>query len=93
MTRFKVRSLIVVVALSAIADAAYGQICVTSDSIKNTACGTGALPAPAYPGNNTALGFEVLYSNTTGSYNTAIGIYALYANTAGVFNVALGGND
>src|SRR5438132_6459432 len=51
-----------------------------SDSLGNTAGGTGALSSNTFGQGNTAVGAYALQSNTTGSPNTAVGAYALYSN-------------
>ncbi len=91
MTHFSIRSLIVITALSAIAETAYGQICVTSDpTIYNTACGTGALNLnEGY--NNSAFGYQALYHNSTDGFsNSAFGYDALIGNSDGSYNTATG---
>jgi hypothetical protein len=66
---------------------------VTSDSMANTAMGTGALLHVNLDENgchNTASGEDALYSDTSGSYNTATGYSSLYSNTTGNNNLAVG---
>jgi hypothetical protein len=89
MTHFNIRNFIVIAALSAIAQAAYGDICLKSDSGQNTACGTDTLNFPPASGLNSAFGYGALAS-TTGSENTATGMEALYSNTDGADNTASG---
>ena len=66
----------------------------TTDGLRNTGMGTGALGGPI-PVNltgdyNTACGYLALFSNTTGTLNTASGAAALFANTTGNNNTATG---
>ena len=64
---------------------------VTSDSVNNTAVGTGTLVhLPGGYGWNTALGYQALNQNTTGTANTASGSRALALNTTGYQNTASG---
>ena len=91
MTLIDTRNLLVITALSTIAQVAYGQICVTSDSNNDTACGSHTLSAPSFgSGLNSAFGAYALTANTTGELNTAIGVQALSSNTTGTSNVAVG---
>jgi hypothetical protein len=82
--------------LSAIATSALAQQppdTVKSDSLANTAMGTGALlnvKLSEYGCHNTASGEYALYSDTSGSYNTATGFSSLYSNTTGENNTAAG---
>src|SRR5580658_10545118 len=66
---------------------------VTSDSMANTAMGTGALLHVNLDENgchNTASGEDALYSDTSGSYNTGTGFSSLFSNTSGNNNTAAG---
>jgi hypothetical protein len=66
---------------------------VKSDSLANTAIGTGALlhvNLDEYGCHNTAIGEDALYSDIGGSYNTATGYSSLYSNTSGEDNTAAG---
>jgi len=76
MGRFNVRNLILITTLSAGAHAAYGQICVTSDSAVDTACGTNALANGSSDGGsaNSAFGKSALKATTGGTFNTATGL-------------------
>ena len=90
MTHLTRRSLILIAALTGIAESAYGQICVTSDPNFDTACGTHAFAIGSVGGSNdSAFGAYALYSNTTGLNNTAAGAYAL-TNSDGSNNTASG---
>ena len=60
-----------------------------SDSLGNTAGGSGALESNTTGSNNTALGTFALQSNT-GSHNTIGGYGALLHNTSGGDNTAVG---
>ena len=106
MRRFNFGFMIVLISLSAGAQGAYGQICVTSDSNDNTACGSDTLPSGSgYAKSafgqsslavdttgaaNTAVGAHPLQTNSIGSQNTAVGAQALEFNTAGNQNTAIG---
>jgi hypothetical protein len=92
MTHLTRRSLILIAALAGIAQSAYGQICVTSGTDGNTACGTFALENGYSDGgySNSAFGISALQSNTSGFENTASGAYALAYNTTGSQNTASG---
>jgi hypothetical protein len=91
-------ALVLIGALAAMAEAAYGTQppdVVNSDAYFNTAMGTGALfsltPSSDNEGYyNTASGDQALYSDTTGTGNTASGDQALYSNTNGYENTAAG---
>ena len=89
MTYVTVRGLVLLSALSAIGQVAYGG-CASSDSNDNTECGSEAILAPMAPGRNSAFGFAALFSNSTGGYNTAAGWYALEKNSTGGHNTASG---
>jgi trimeric autotransporter adhesin len=81
----------VLAALSNAAHATQPPDVVSSDSLGNTAMGSGALFNSMPAGNkNTASGEGALYQNTTGSYNTALGGEALWWNSAGNSNTAMG---
>ncbi|MGA2190670.1 MAG: tail fiber domain-containing protein [Steroidobacteraceae bacterium] len=92
MTHLTRRSLILIAALAGIAESAYGQICVNSDSAGDTACGSYALEFGKSDGGggNSAFGSNALELNTTGSENTASGLAALELNTTGSDNTASG---
>lgn len=91
MERHNIRNFIALAGISALADASYGQICVTSSvSGYNVACGTRALSVDTSGYYNTAIGDAALGSNSTGSINTAVGTSALISNTTGNNNAALG---
>jgi len=92
MTHLTRRSLILIAALAGIAESAYGQICVTSDSSADTACGTNTLTNGSSQGGNTnsAFGAYALDHNTKGNDNTASGVNALIYNTTGSYNTAAG---
>jgi hypothetical protein len=86
-------SLVLVTALVAMAESAYGTQppdVVVSDGGANTAMGTSALLNLTTGNNNTASGENVLLANTSGSGNTASGFDALQANLSGTFNTASG---
>jgi hypothetical protein len=61
----------------------------TSDSNRNTACGTLVMPNVSGT-DNTGIGDSALGNDGTGSYNTAIGYQALFANSTGASNTASG---
>ena len=61
-----------------------------SDSLGNTAGGTGALSNNTTGKDNTAFGDNALLGNTTGLFNTATGFEALKLNVTGGNNTAMG---
>jgi hypothetical protein len=61
-----------------------------SDSLGNTAGGTGALQSNTTGYQNTAWGYFALRQNTTGYLNSGFGFQALAANTTGYWNTAFG---
>ena len=61
-----------------------------SDSLRNTAGGSGALHNNTTGFDNTAFGFLALTSNKAGDSNTAFGKSALRFNTTGTQNTAVG---
>jgi len=63
---------------------------VTSDSLGNTAMGSGAMGVTTSGQDNTAAGENALDSDNDGSYNTAVGASALTANNDGSNNTAVG---
>jgi hypothetical protein len=67
---------------------------VSSDSMNNTAMGTGALANPSLDGDggchNTASGAYTLAADTSGSYNVATGFSSLISNLTGDNNTGLG---
>jgi hypothetical protein len=86
-------SLVVVFALAATADLAYGDQppnVVESDNSGNTAMGHDALLNLDGGHNNTAAGYAALILNTIGDYNTAIGPDVLRSNVTASFNTGIG---
>ena len=67
---------------------------VSSDTMNNTAMGTGALTNPDLDADgachNTASGADTLAQDTSGSYNTATGFGSLTSNLTGDNNTGLG---
>jgi trimeric autotransporter adhesin len=63
---------------------------VVSDSMENTAMGSGAMGVSTSGSDNTAAGAEALDSDFQGSFNTAVGTSALTANGTGDGNTAVG---
>jgi hypothetical protein len=84
--------LILITAIAAMAESAYGTQppeVVASDSVFNTAMGTSALLQLTTGSENSATGFRALYSNVNHHYNTVVGYPALYKANAN-YNVAVG---
>jgi Chaperone of endosialidase len=101
MLQLKIRGPIVIVALLAVAQTGYGQICLitygngmenTCSGTHNTGIGNNVFDAITTGDYNTAAGASALQSNTTGSNNTAYGYQALISNTSGKGNAAQGVN-
>lgn len=65
---------------------------VTSDALRNTKGGTGALASNVAGTDNSAFGYNALNLTTGTGFNTALGSYALDAVTTGVNNTAVGYN-
>jgi len=90
------QSHLILIGALAVSGAAYAQQppdTVISDSMANTAMGTGALlnlNLEESGCHNTASGDDALYSDTGGSYNTATGFSSLFSNTTGNNNTAAG---
>jgi hypothetical protein len=87
-------SLIGIAMLTGIFDSAYAQLCVTSDTAGDTACGTDALHDNGSDQNgdarkNTAVGFSALYYNVDGANNIALG-YEAGINVLGSNNIEIG---
>src|SRR5882762_9466142 len=86
-------AIVLISALIAIADAAFGAQppdVVQSDSGQNTAMGSFALLNLTTGTGNTAAGISALQSNTTGINNVAYGGGVLQSNTTGSSNTASG---
>ncbi len=83
-------------ACAAPAWAQFTQDNVSSDSLGDTAMGTGALDVvQRYESTNsgvydTAAGFNAAFNNTTGNDNTAFGYQTLYSNGSGGGNTGVG---
>jgi Chaperone of endosialidase len=92
MTRSYATSATLISAL-AVTGAALGQAppnVVASDSVGNTAMGSGAMVSNTSGYANTAAGAHAMQSNTTGNRNVAVGQSAMLDNTDGMFNTAVG---
>jgi trimeric autotransporter adhesin len=99
MRNFKLRNLIMLSGISALADpssAAQPTDSVVSDAKGNTAMGGSALlelsgTCSGYQCSwNTAAGFDALGALTTAHSNSAFGTQALGMNTTGLYNTAVG---
>ena len=98
MRHFNARSLILVAGLLVSLQAALAQEPPmpnpSSDSLYNTAYGTGSLDnlnnATYAAGENSAFGSGALNGNLGGLQNTAVGYQSIFSNQSGSYNTAVG---